>query len=226
MKLKELPALQLTISRDWLDRHSTNLETHLSKAFRRRLNDKQDLVLFTDFHLAHEVIRLLWKRKHYQRTTAIRAKTLKTAGTHSKKEIRRLWEIQEGKCYYSGKSLGKTFEMAIFAKDHIIPISRKGVNTARNIALCVPEINSDKGNQSLQHFIKRKRISKKQQLIMLKIDAYRTKDFAKMKPTKSKVIIGERRIFQYFGNFRLVQKIENDIAAGRTKPLSKVINAS
>jgi hypothetical protein len=200
MKLKELPALQLTISRAWLDRHSTNLEAHLSKAFRRRLNDKQDLVLFTDFKIAHEFFRVLFKRRNYQRSSAIRARTLKKVGKYSKKDIRRLWEIQEGRCYYSGESLGRTFETASYAKDHIIPISRKGVNAAHNIALCIPEINSDKGNQSLSDFIRRKRIPKKQQLIMLKIDAYRTKEF-KVKLTKPKAITGELKIFQYFDGF-------------------------
>jgi hypothetical protein len=198
MKLRELFALELTISRDWLNRHSTNLESQLSKAYRRCLNEKEDVLLFTDFKASREFFKIVFKRLHYQRTGKIRSKRLEKAGTHSLKDIRRLWEIQEGKCYYTAKSLGATFEMAKFAKDHIVPVARKGGNTAYNIALCLPAINADKADMSLKDFIKWKRIPKQQQLLMSMIDVYRTNEFYEVRRMKPKTAIGKKKVYRYF----------------------------
>lgn len=58
--------------------------------------------------------------------------------------LKNLWERDQGKCQYTGKSLS-TNEANV---DHVVPKSRGGKTTWTNCVICHKEINSRKGDRT------------------------------------------------------------------------------
>lgn len=74
---------------------------------------------------------------------------------HTQDDLRALWRIQRGRCYYTGAVLGGSFTGAIFHVDHIEPLDRGGHDGPTNLALVTPFINARKRNRSKRAFLKR-----------------------------------------------------------------------
>lgn len=77
------------------------------------------------------------------RTKDRKSREAQAEGFHTKACIDRIFEIQQGRCYYSGEPL--TRHPKNFSRDHILPISSGGTDWPGNIALALTGINSWKG---------------------------------------------------------------------------------
>lgn len=94
-----------------------------------------------------------------------RARLKRAEGFHLPGHIRVLWEIQAGKCYFSGERLGMAFEERKFAVDHLTPIAVRpapfsgipGTNWPVNLALVTKRVNSMKGADDADTFLWRLR---------------------------------------------------------------------
>ncbi|MFT6905958.1 MAG: hypothetical protein ACJAS1_002621 [Oleiphilaceae bacterium] len=67
-------------------------------------------------------------------------------GFHDKSVLEKLYEIQRGRCYYSGAPLVK--QPKNFVVDHILSIYKGGSGWPKNIALVIKEINTLKGGHA------------------------------------------------------------------------------
>lgn len=77
----------------------------------------------------------------HHRTARRKARLAAVGGKHSQQDLKRIWNLQEGRCYYSGVALGPSFEEAKFHVDHIIPVIQGGTNWASNLALVTGKMN-------------------------------------------------------------------------------------
>ena len=83
------------------------------------------------------------------------ARVRKAAGHHLKEHYRILWEIQDGRCYFSGEPLGQNFEDRKYSVDHLYPLASgrfmcflpAGTQWPVNLALVTPFVNSGKGGR-------------------------------------------------------------------------------
>jgi hypothetical protein len=90
-----------------------------------------------------------------------RARVANAVGHHLPSHYRVLWEIQNGKCYFSGTSLGQCFEDRAFCVDHLSPLAVKsppfdgiaGTNWPINLALVTKRVNSMKGGDDAETFL-------------------------------------------------------------------------
>ena len=90
-----------------------------------------------------------------------RARLAKAEGHHLPKHYRVLWEIQDGKCYFSGARLGLRFEDREFSVDHLVPLAEKswpyagipGTNWPTNLALVTKRVNLMKGSDDAATFV-------------------------------------------------------------------------
>lgn len=62
-------------------------------------------------------------------------------GTHTPQDVQRIFEAQQGKCYYCKKTLTK------YHVDHVIPITRGGSNDPSNLVVTCPTCNLRKNNK-------------------------------------------------------------------------------
>jgi len=76
-----------------------------------------------------------------------RARIAAAGGKHTATDIERLKVRQRGLCYWCAKPFGQKYEV-----DHIWPISKRGSNDARNIALSCPPCNWSKGAKTPAQF--------------------------------------------------------------------------
>ncbi|WP_370243212.1 hypothetical protein [Marisediminitalea sp.] len=77
------------------------------------------------------------KRKNITRAARIKA----TEGFYDKGILKRLYEIQQGRCYYSGDKLNDKNQTV----DHLVPLCEGGTQWPLNLALCTFEMNRKKG---------------------------------------------------------------------------------
>jgi len=99
---------------------------------------------FLDIEIAKKLALRVQKSARNKRKDLIRNIRLEKAGGHHNKEvIERLFEIQKGRCYYSGDLLCKSPKNYVI--DHIHPIYLGGTNWPKNLALVIKEINTWKG---------------------------------------------------------------------------------
>lgn len=88
------------------------------------------------------------------------ARVKNAVGRHTKAHLRTIWEIQKGRCYFSGKPLGRRFEDRKFTVDHLVPLGCRsfplgdvpGTNWPINLALVTFSVNSMKGGQRPDEF--------------------------------------------------------------------------
>ncbi len=104
---------------------------------------------------------------------------------HTPADIRRLWDIQAGLCYYSGVSLGESFEAAVFSVDHISPLSRGGHDGPMNLALVVPSLNTRKGDSTHARFVRVLRLRKKHLARIAEVNLRRKAAFMGVERTKA-----------------------------------------
>lgn len=91
-----------------------------------------------------------WKGGHPERVLSYghKRRSLARSGSFSDDEINTIYRLQKGKCAYCRKRLRKSFE-----RDHIVPLSRGGINEARNIQLvCRRSCNQKKSNKDPMEF--------------------------------------------------------------------------
>jgi hypothetical protein len=163
---------EVFLPREWLKTHSAGVEEALALAAKSRYDDKRDVYTFSDTKLGSIVYRTLFRKKSNEDKSKRRQRLLKTGGKWSESDFAKLWKIQNGKCYYTGVSL-----RACASVDHVIPISSRGCNTARNLALCTKRVNKQKKAYSKAEFIRLYGISVAQQKEMRRIDRLRIKMF-------------------------------------------------
>lgn len=61
---------------------------------------------------------------------------------HTADDIERKLRNQKGRCWWCGKAVGDNYHV-----DHIIPLSKGGDNSARNICIACPQCNNSKYNK-------------------------------------------------------------------------------
>jgi 5-methylcytosine-specific restriction endonuclease McrA len=133
------------------------------------------------------ILSILRSKSQYERR---KGRKKLVSGFHKPEHYKTLWEIQEGKCYYSGQPLGN-FEDRRFEVDHIIPISGGGpfeeINSnssdwPTNLALTDPSINRLKGirdaNSFLSYARRNKLFTPRPYKERRKIDSLRSKAFS------------------------------------------------
>lgn len=90
-----------------------------------------------------------------------KARIKNATGHHLKEHYRTLWDIQSGRCYFSGELLGETFEDRNFSIDHLVPLATRsfpyadipGTNWPINLALVTLRVNKMKGGKRPDEFI-------------------------------------------------------------------------
>jgi 5-methylcytosine-specific restriction endonuclease McrA len=97
-----------------------------------RNNPEKRLATFRQFHKNNPDKN---REYHHRR----RALILASAENHSAADIQRQYEGQRGRCWWCGNPVGSTYHV-----DHIIPLSRGGDNSARNICIACPSCNLSK----------------------------------------------------------------------------------
>jgi 5-methylcytosine-specific restriction endonuclease McrA len=65
-----------------------------------------------------------------------RARLLNVPGSHTAKDIRALYALQQGRCNYCKIEVGNTWHL-----DHIMPVSRGGSNNPENLQVLCPSCN-------------------------------------------------------------------------------------
>jgi 5-methylcytosine-specific restriction endonuclease McrA len=87
-----------------------------------------------------------WQKANPKKQAAImrtrRAKVAGTGGRHSTKDIESLLKMQKGRC--ANPSCKKDIKRGGYHIDHIIPVSKGGSNSARNLQLLCPVCNHRK----------------------------------------------------------------------------------
>lgn len=102
---------------------------------------------FSDFEIAKKMVLRVQNSARNKRKDLMRHIRLdKAGGFHNIKVLDRLFEIQQGRCYYSGKRLIR--QPKNFVVDHIIPIYLGGTDWPGNLALVIKEINTWKGGHA------------------------------------------------------------------------------
>jgi hypothetical protein len=74
-----------------------------------------------------------------------------TGATSNVEAIKKLWDKQEGKCFYTGEQLivGQNASL-----DHIIPKCKGGLNTIDNLQWVLTSINAGKSDLTSEEFIR------------------------------------------------------------------------
>ncbi|MDD2765895.1 MAG: HNH endonuclease domain-containing protein [Opitutaceae bacterium] len=96
---------------------------------------------------------------------------------HTRADLRALWEIQGGRCYYSGVPLGRSFATANYHVDHLTPLSRFGHDGPSNLALVAATVNAQKRDQTRWVFLKYFQTSARLRARMKRIDRERLRRF-------------------------------------------------
>lgn len=113
-----------------LKRHEQQLE--YERQYREKNRDKK------------REIALRWARRNPEKTREIahrrRARWRNSPGTHTSKDIRSIYEQQDGRCYWCQKPVGDDYHV-----DHRIPLARGGTNAPDNIVISCPDCNMRKG---------------------------------------------------------------------------------
>jgi len=128
-----------------------------------RKGSKLFVIVGTDKAINTELDRIFSRAAAYRRRQA----RLKAApGFHMPEHIAVLWEIQSGRCYFSGEILGADFETSRYQIDHLWPLASSmfrasfGTNWPTNLALVTTRVNRMKGATSADEFVGTVRRSK------------------------------------------------------------------
>jgi 5-methylcytosine-specific restriction endonuclease McrA len=102
-----------------------------------------------------------WRKQNPEAARAIkhryRANLAAAEGIYDVNEIKALFEKQDGRCAYCGRSIRNGYDV-----DHIVPLSRGGSNWITNIQLCCASCNRRKWAHDHAEFARRRVTSKKE----------------------------------------------------------------
>lgn len=99
---------------------------------------------FLDFDIARRMaLKVQRSARNKRKEVARQLRLVDAGGFHDKEALSRLFEIQRGRCYYSGDRLRE--DPKNYVVDHIQPIYLGGTDWPRNLALAIKEINTWKG---------------------------------------------------------------------------------
>jgi 5-methylcytosine-specific restriction endonuclease McrA len=79
-------------------------------------------------------------RQHTAHVRNREARVRANGGTHTAKDIQIQYDLQEGECFYCGKTLGDRYHV-----DHVMPVSLGGSNGPENLVIACPRCNIRKG---------------------------------------------------------------------------------
>lgn len=120
-------------------------QTRLQKRQRRynRLNAEKraayhKLVMTTD----PERFRARWRKATAKRRSA--------PGKHTAEDVKRLLQVQEGRCFWCGCDVGSRYHV-----DHVQPLSKGGSNGPENLVIACPDCNQRKSDLPPSEWIKR-----------------------------------------------------------------------
>jgi hypothetical protein len=103
-----------------------------------------------------------WIKKHPEaakaRAAAYRARVLAAPGTHSAEDLRRIYDAQQGECFYCGIALDGAYHA-----DHMTPPKRGGTNWPQNMCCACGPCNMSKRDMTANEFLAY-RTSRKAQL--------------------------------------------------------------
>lgn len=80
-----------------------------------------------------------------------RARLRAAEGKHTAEDVHRIYEQQDGKCYWCGVVLGAGAHV-----DHLTPVSRGGSNWPSNLAITCRLCNQRKGNKTAEEYIEQR----------------------------------------------------------------------
>jgi len=134
----------------------------LSNALRNEIDSQGTNVRFGDRQIAfnmegapycHDFLRRLKSYITSKERASIRRDELMEAGGHHKRtDLQAIFDIQEGRCYYSGDPI--SFEKGGYTLDHITPLTDGGTHWPRNIALCTKYMNDSKNDTDKESFLR------------------------------------------------------------------------
>jgi hypothetical protein len=102
---------------------------------------------FSDLEIASAMaLRVQRSARNIRKDYVRRIRLEEAGGFHDKGVLASLYEIQQGRCYFSGEPLTKTPKNYVI--DHIQSIYKGGSNWPRNLALVLKEINTWKGGHA------------------------------------------------------------------------------
>lgn len=92
----------------------------------------------------------LYKTKDYNAAACSRrrARIRKAKGKHTAQELKNLYTLQRGLCFYCAESLHFGYH-----RDHKVPLIRGGSDSIDNIALCCQRCNNKKYTKTSEEFI-------------------------------------------------------------------------
>lgn len=136
---------QSAATADWDTRNPHKRSERLKRYYRSHV---------TEFHHRRHEHWLLSRDKHRIHMHLRRARLLKAGGSFTAAQIRKLYKLQKGKCWWQGPEctidLGGRYHI-----DHRIPLSRGGSNDISNIVLSCPRCNLSKHDKMPSEFVGR-----------------------------------------------------------------------
>lgn len=122
-----------------------SIDDHLGckSNLRRWMGDVELRLPLEHQSVIHKIYSQLQKRASREH----RARLVASAGRHAKHEVERLFELQEGRCYYCFCQIDLR-DRKSYHKDHFEPIAYGGSNTISNLVLSCPTCNMDKSATS------------------------------------------------------------------------------
>jgi len=132
------------------------LPTYLKEEFLSGVHFTKTFDGFIEFRCINEESRLILDKVNVYQKNKIRSQIRKenlhflSSGIHTQEDIDKIYEIQQGLCYYTGEPLNR--QLKNYSIDHIIPVVDGGSSWPSNIALTTNEVNSRKKNISKRTF--------------------------------------------------------------------------
>ncbi len=107
---------------------------------------------FLNYEIADQVSQQITKYEKNKYRSESRALNLHllSSGIYKQEDIEQLFEIQQGRCYYTGKELVK--KPKNYTIDHIIPVTKGGSSWPSNLALTLASVNREKHNHSKRKY--------------------------------------------------------------------------
>ncbi len=92
-----------------------------------------------------------WRRQHIEQVAALsrkrRAAVFGASGTHNEDDVARIYDEQNGLCYWCGVAVGEERHV-----DHYMPLCLGGSNDPDNLVIACPKCNLRKGSKHPDEF--------------------------------------------------------------------------
>ena len=143
--------------REWAKAHYDENKDKLNKRRRERrkangtTKRNRDEIVPRD----HAEEMRVWRAANPNKARALRhrykARRRGNGGSYTTDELKRLFEAQNGKCFYCGELIFSSFDKELHV-DHKIPLIRGGTNDISNIALACSKCNLAKHTKTAEEF--------------------------------------------------------------------------